>query len=46
MNKFLNENADDVNKEIGKPVIEALNLIVKNCFDYITERNTVNDMFV
>lgn len=44
MNKFLNENPDEVNQELGTPIAEGIKQIVDNIFKRITDY-PLNELF-
>lgn len=46
MNKFLNENAKDVLKELGTPLIETIKLISENAFNYTLSENSLGEIFI
>lgn len=45
MNKFLNDNSEDVVKEVGPALAEALTLVVKQILEGITTLVPYNSIF-
>lgn len=45
MNKFLNENAKDVNKDVGFVIIDVLKQMVDGAFVTLVDNNAMNEIF-
>lgn len=45
MNKFLNENPKEANKELGGAIIEAIRQIVVNLFDHVSKEYPMSELY-